>query len=189
MVPMEAGSRVASRRWVLRGGIVAAVFVVALVAWLATRGGGSGSSSEATPAEAGPRIVAPSELGKVAVASDHPVYWAGPMPGTRLELSEGPGGDTVRYLSAGVAPGSGRAKFLAVASYPLPNPRQAIERFAARPGSMVFHAAGRKIVVGKRAPESAYFADPENEVQVEVYDPSPGRALELAGSAKVRPAG
>jgi hypothetical protein len=48
---------------------------------------------------------------------------------------------------------------------------------------------GREIVVNPQTPTSAYFVSPDNAVEVEIYDRSPQRALRLALSSRVRPAG
>lgn len=47
--------------------------------------------------------------------------------------------------------------------------------------------AGSVAVEGEQAPTSAYFAGPDNSVPVEIYDPSPRKALALALSGGVKP--
>lgn len=177
-----------NRRWLLRGGIVALALVVGVVAWLATRDDG-GAPTPATEAE--PRIVTTQELRSIAAVTGHTIYWAGPMPGTSLEATESADGSVrVRYLEEGAEVGEQPAAFLTVGSYPLPDPSGALNGFAKRKGSVVHHSPdGRKVFVNKQKPTSVYFASPDNTVQVEVYDPSPKRALSLALSGQVRPAG
>ena len=170
---------------------VAALVVVGLVIWLATRDSGGGSS-EPAPAEAGtPRIVTVTELQEAVAALGHPIYWAGPISGTELELNElSEGGPRVRYLSEGAEVGEGSAKSLTIGSYPLPDPAKSLQGYAAREGSIVRHAPdGREVVSSEERPASVYFVSPDNKVQVEVYDPtSPHRAMRLALSGRVRPA-
>jgi hypothetical protein len=176
-------------RRLLRGGVVALAVLVALIAWLATRDGGDDSSA---PVETtGPRIVSEAELADAAATSDSPIYWAGPVPGTKLELSElESGGFFVRYLPEAAEPGEGSAGHLTVGSYPLADPARALESFAGRPGSTSRQASdGREVVTSKEQPTSVYFASPDNSVQIEVYDPSPQRAMSLALSGLVQPAG
>ena len=48
---------------------------------------------------------------------------------------------------------------------------------------------GTEFVTTKERPDSVYFAGSDNTVQVEVYDPSPGRAMGLARSGRIVPAG
>lgn len=178
-----------SRRW-LRIAIVVLAVAAALIAWLATQGGDDDKGSGGGSAEAGAaRIVSPAELGDVAATAGHPVYWAGPMPGAELELTELPdGGTQVRYPPEGSEAGEGSVETTTIGSYPLPDPQAQLDGFAKRQGSTVHRAGGREVVVSTERPTSAYFVSPDNSVQVEVYDPSPQRALRLALSAKVRPA-
>ena len=176
------------RPWLLRSAILAIALLVAIVAWLSTRDDGktqSASGVQATPA----RIFSPSELGSLVTGSGHQVYWAGPVPGTRLEGTASANGNvTIRYLTGGAEAGSPRGDFLTVGTYPLPNASAALERLAASPGASARHSAdGTEVVTTKSAPRSAYFTSPEKSLQIEVYDPRPGRALALALSGRVRP--
>jgi hypothetical protein len=161
---------------------------VALVAWLATRDGGSDSSTGL--AEDGPRIVAAAELSDTATTLSQPVYWAGEIPGSELELTELPeGGARVRYLPEGTAAGDDSTEVLTVGSYPVADPGNALEGFAGRPDAIVRHSRdGGEVISSEERPTSVYFVDPENSVQVEVYDPSPERAMRLALSGRVQPA-
>lgn len=179
---MEVGDR----PWLLRGAVLGLALAVGLVAWLATR-----EDDEApAPAEAAEaRIVSEAELPGLGADAGQPVYWAGPMPGAALEatvLAE-QGGVQVRYLEEGTEAGAGS---LTVGSYPLPDPAGAVDNLAAQPGAIVRRSGeGRTVVANAAQPTSVYFASPDNSVQVEVYDPSPARALRLALSPRVRPAG
>jgi hypothetical protein len=180
-------------RRLLRGGVIAVAVAVALIAWLATRGSDESSPEPAPAAEASaPRIVTVDELREVAAKLGQPIYWAGPVAGKELELKElGEGGGTqILYLPNGTEAGQGSAKSLTIGSYPLPNPEKALEGFAERPGSSSRTASdGREVVSSATAPTSVYFTSPDNSVQVEVYDPSPQKAMSLALSGKVEPAG
>lgn len=178
---MEGGNG----RWLLRGAVVALAVVAGLVAWLATREEGGGSTP---PAQGGSRIVSAKELAEVAAGAGHPVYWAGPEPGRSLELIEASAGPQVRYVPAGTEAGREPAASLTIGSYPLPAAAASLRSFAARPGSIVRHGAGgREVVTSAARPTSVYFASPDNRVEVEVYDPSPKRAMSLALSRAVRP--
>lgn len=187
--PAKPAPKQANRSRLLRIGVIAIAIVVALIAWLVTRDSGGGSSEPTTAEEAGPRIVTVDELREVAAKLGQPIYWAGPVKGRELELKElGEGGVQVLYLPEGTEAGGGSVKSLTIGSYPLPDPTAALEGFAKRNGSVVFHASnGRKVVTSKQSPTSVYFASPENSVQVEVYDPSSKRALNLALSGQISP--
>lgn len=169
--------------------MIALAVVVGLVAWMVTRDG-NGDDEAAPPAATDARLIEPAELGNVAATAGHPVYWAGEVEGRQLELTESPeGGVQVRYLEEGTEAGEGPVEALTVGSYPLPDPEQALDAFAELPGAIVRRGEdGRKVVSNNQRRSSVYFVDPDNSVQVEVYDPSPQRAMSLARSGQARPA-
>jgi hypothetical protein len=177
-----------TRKWLLRGGVIALAILVAVGAWIATREGGD--ESPAASLEAAPRIVSATELSEAAADSDTPIYWAGEVAGSELELTElSEGGSQVRYLPQGTGAGGGTTSVLTVSSYPLADPSASLKGFAGRPGAIVREAGdGREVVSSKQTPTSVYFASSDNSVQVEIYDPSPARAMSLALSARVQPA-
>jgi sugar/nucleoside kinase (ribokinase family) len=152
----------------------------------------SGGESESAPAPPQPetRIVSEAELAERAAALGQPIFWAGPVDGTELELEELQGeGVRVRYVPEGSEAGEAPPEALTVGSYLLPNPQEALETFANEPGSATRQGEnGREVVVDTERPTSVYFVDPEDTVQVEVYDPSPEKAMSLALSGKVGPA-
>jgi len=173
----------------LRTGLATLAAVVALIAWLATRGDDSGSGEGAAPVEPTASIVSPAGLAAAAEKLGQPVYWVGSLPGTELELSElAEGGVRVVYLPAGEGGGEGSPAHLTIGSYPLDDPEAALRTFAARPGSIIRHARdGTEVVTSRTRPTSVYFVGAGKAVQVEVYDPSPRRAMRLALSGRVRP--
>lgn len=184
----SAGPLSSDQRWILRGGVIVIAIVIATVAAIASRGG----ESESAPASPQPetRIVNEAELAERAAALGQPIFWAGPMQGTELELEELQGeGVRVRYVPEGTEAGKAPSEALTIGSYLLPNPREALETFASEPGSTARRREdGRIVVVDRERPTSVYFVDPEDTVQVEVYDPSPEKAMSLALSGKVGPA-
>jgi len=173
--------------WLLRGGLIGIAVLIALVTWAVTRG-----DDEGAPALAGEgaRIVSEEELVEAAGRLGQPIYWAGPMDGSEVELEElGEGGVRVRYVPAGSKAGEAPAEALTIGSYLLADPSGALEQFAAEPGAVTERGEnGVEVVTSEEQPTSVYFVDPEDTVQVEVYDPSAGKAMELAVSGKVQPA-
>lgn len=168
---------------------IALALAVGAIVWMATHEGDDGSA--AAPVEPGGRIVGEEELAGLATTAGHPVYWAGPVDGTELEAIERPGGGIlVRYLEDGVEAGEAAAESLAVGSYPIPNPEKALDTLAARPGAIVRRSPEQgEVVTNAASPNSVYFVDPRNRVQVEVYDPSPKGAMSLTLSGQVHPVG
>jgi hypothetical protein len=173
------------RPWLLRGAVIGLALVVGVVSWLATR------DDDGEPVAAEPvaesRVIGESELQGIAAASGHPVYWAGSIAGTTLEATESEDGSIqVRYVEEGAE----SAEALTIGSYPLPDPTAALDSFSEQEGSEIHRSdSGREVVINEQNPTSAYFVSPDNTVQVEVYDPSPERALSLALSERVRPVG
>lgn len=182
------GEVFASRRTLLRVAVIAAAVLVGVIAWVASQGDDESSTTTSPPDS---RVASKAELAETAASSGQPIYWAGPLPETQLELSEVAGGGyQVRYLPEGEESAEVSAEVLTVGSYPLPDPEKALKEFAGRPGSVTRKTKdGREVVTSEERPTSVYFVSSDNSVQVEVYDPSPERALGLALSGQVEPAG
>ena len=172
-------------RWVVLG----VALLVGLVAWLVTRDGDDEEPAPA-PVATEARIVSEEELADVATVAGHPVYWAGPIPDTELEVTEDEEGVRVRYLEEGAEVGNEEVDFLTVGSYPLPDPAKSLEEFGEREGAIVNTGPdGRKLVASEEKESNVYFVSPDNSVQVEVFDPDPERAMEIAESGQVQPVG
>jgi hypothetical protein len=183
-------SLLANRRWLLRGAVVAVAVLAALIAWLATKGGGEGSVQPASQLAPEARVVTPAELQEAAAALGQPIYWAGQVAGMKLELAELAGGGVQVFYVPENGEASNPRLLLTVGSYPLPDPTAALQSVAGRPGAIVRRARdGRKVVSSEGSRTSVYFASPDNSVQVEVYDPSSAQAMSLALSGRVQPAG
>jgi hypothetical protein len=182
------GDKAGSNHRLLRAAVLGLAAVVGLVAWIAD-GDDDGGGAEATAGfEA--KIVSEDELAEIATSSGHAVFWAGPIPGTELEATEGEDGSVqVRYLEEGAAPGEDPAGALTIGSYPLADAVAALEGFAEREGAIVREGGTvGQVVASSEAPNSVYFASLDGSLQIEVYDPSPARATSLALSGRVRPA-
>jgi hypothetical protein len=168
--------------------LAAGVALLALVAGsvVLLLGGGDDDGSRAAGA---PREVSVQELRSAAEAAGHPLYWAGAVPGRRLELTKNARGHLfVRYLPADARVGDDRPAFTTVGTYPQEDAYQAAERSARRRGSTRRDAPGGGIAVWTRdSPTSVYLAYPGSDVLVEIYDPDPERARELVLSGEVGP--
>jgi hypothetical protein len=167
--------------------VVALALGAALFLWLADGSGGS----KPPAATAQPRVLTASALRSLAGAGATPIYWAGPQPGARLELSTEPGGRAyLRYLTAGAGTGAPSADFLTIGTYPVPDPVAALRRLARPAGATLRRAPhGDLALIDPGRPTSVYLAHPGSAYEVEVYDPSPRRALAVALSGAVVPAG
>jgi hypothetical protein len=166
------------------GAVIAVGIGVALVLWLMLKDDGGNKAAKPTGAVA----ASTQELQAVPDSVKHPVYWAGRRAGYTYELSKTARGVYVRYLPPGVAVGDRHAKYLTIASYPYPNAYATLSKAAKTKGAVSSKLAGGGIaVVSAQQPKSVYIAFPSANLQVEVYDPSPQRARQLAFSGRVVP--
>lgn len=170
------------------GAVIAVGALAALLVWyFAIRDTGNGNR----PARTGQGPVATSRSDLVELSNElgRPVYWAGRQPGTTLELTQTQDGNVyVRYLTENATLGSPRPSFLTVATYPVDGARQALEATANERGATTTDLPDGGLAVRRRdAPSSVYLAYPQQDFQIEVYDPDPKRALDLVESGDVRP--
>lgn len=163
--------------------IALAIITGSVAYWLLTRddddeGGG------ATPVAS-----SVSDLRSLARTAGHPVYWAGPMKDVTYELTETGGGNIfIRYLTGAAEIGDTRPLFLTVGTYPLEDAVGALRRTARNEGAVTRKIErGGLAVTNRGQPTSVYFAFPGEDIQIEVFDPNPARALDLATSGDVRP--
>jgi hypothetical protein len=131
-----------------------------------------------------------SEQGLVSLQDQlgHPIYWAG--AGKRLELTRTNQGNVyVRYLKSGAATTKGqRSPYTTISTYPFKDATAGLKAVSKRPGTVVDRSRkGALVVYNKKRPTNVYLARDGENVEVEIYDPSPKRALRLATSGKVRP--
>lgn len=174
--------------WVLLVLLIA--LLAGLLIWQLLGGGGDDDAAEA-PEEApgAPRVVSVEELRGAAASSEVPVYWIGPQGGAELELSEvGEARVYVRYLTDGAEAGDPKPAFLAIGAYRLPNAVAALKANAKRTGTKLRKSArGGLAWQDPDSPTSVYVARPGEDFQIEVYDPTPKAALDVALSPRLRP--
>jgi hypothetical protein len=93
----------------------------------------------------------------------------------------------VRYLPFGVKAGAPKADYLTVATYPFAAAYEALQKVAGGQEKTV--PGGGIALVDAGHPQSVHIAFPGVDYQLEVYHPSPQRALTDALSGDVQPAG
>jgi hypothetical protein len=164
--------------------VVTVALVIAVALWLLLRGGSSFSRS---PVPRGAKAVRISPKGlKTLAAFGIPIYWAGEQPGITYELTKTADNRVfIRYLPAGVPIGSSKP-YLTIGSYPVSNAFTVTSRLAARSGSAPVDVGKSAVAFSSRtSPESVFLAYRGSGVQIEVYDPTRGRARELVASHRV----
>lgn len=176
--------------------VIIAAIVVGLLVWVfAGRDDddGGGESLAALGASlrpgAGPVEVSSGDLTELQRKLNTPVYWAGDQGEGSLELTR-TGDDRVfvRYLDQGASAGDPEPDYLTVGTYPLKNAFDAVERATERNGAIVEDAPdGGVVVTNEDSRTSVYIGYPGEDLQIEVYDPDPERALDLATSGQIEP--
>jgi hypothetical protein len=135
-----------------------------------------------------PTATSVGELRKFASAG-RPVYWMGPPKAGKLEVTRNAKGELyVRYLPPGVKLGDPSASYTTIGTYPSANAFATLSRSGNAKGAMHANAARHGLAVWQRsAATSVYLAYRGTDFLIEVYDPSPRRALALALGRKIQP--
>jgi len=167
------------------GAVVAVAVVAGLVAWLVLRDDGGSSATQTPPP--GALATSPAALAQLAKSLRHPVFWLGPERGVTYEVTQtGNGKVYVRYLPEGVDVGSDKP-YLTVATYPFPNAYGAIRRKTKAKSAVTARIGHRGLALLDNAyPQSVHVAYPGVDYQVEVYDPTPARAMQLVSAGRLR---
>ena len=165
--------------------LIVLLVAVAVVAFLVLRSDDNGSSEPASTH--GPEGISQQGLVDLANSVDHQVWWAGPRAGSRYELTIADNGNIfIRYLAPDTPVGSQEVASLTVGTYPAAgaNLQKAAERPGARTGQT---PDGALVVTNSSNPTSVYIGYPDDDHQVEVYDPDPKTAFDLATSGAIVP--
>ena len=149
-----------------------------------------GGSSSTTGPQGGAVALDENALKQRAAAASGPIYWVGPQSNVTYELTQASDGRAyVRYLPKGVQAGSTK-RYLTVGTYPLENAMAATKVAAQGNGSVTLEVAhGGFGFYNQSTPTNVHLAYPGKNFQIEVFDPSPQRAHQLASSGRLRPVG
>src|SRR3954447_22106351 len=174
------GRRAPTSRRVIAAAAVVVAAAIAVALWLVL--GGRGTATHA-PAQH-PAAASAQRLATVARSIGHPIYWVGPRAGYVYELSRTKDGRVyIRYLPSGVHVGSRSPNYLTVGTYPQRHAFATLQDTAKAQGVRTMRVAGGGLAFQyKGRPTSVYLAYPGSDYQIEVFDPSPARALRLVSS-------
>jgi hypothetical protein len=140
-----------------------------------------------TPAGGGAVSVSPAQLKTLASSLGHAVYWVGREPGVTYELTRTAGGSVyLRYLPHGIRVGT-KKPYLTIGTYPVANSFSVTRRLSRKPGAIPVTIADGVAFYEEARPTNIYLAYRGDDLQIEVYDPSAGRAQELVTSSRIRP--
>jgi hypothetical protein len=185
--PRAGAAAFVRRPAVLIAAAIVLAVVLAIVLWLLLRGGEKPDRARRGPAAA----ASIQRLSAFAGAVGHPVYWAGPQPRFTYELSRTKDGRVyIRYLPPGVKLGNRNPNYLTVGTYPQRDALATLRVAAKKQGARTIHLAGGGLAFQyKGRAKSVYLAYPASDYEIEVFDPSPTRALHLVVSGQVKPLG
>ncbi len=168
-------------------GLVALV-AAGLLVFLGTRLLGDDDDDE----PAVPVALSESELTGAAGELGPTVYWVGPQPAiSEYELTKTDDGRIyIRYLTEGKDAGDPGADFLTVGTYPVPNALTHLQDAEAKGQAKAISKQAGYSVLESASGQSAYVVfDDHPDLEIEIFDPQPGKALELAKSGSLRPLG
>jgi hypothetical protein len=173
----------------LIGSALVLIALVAVGVWLIFNSGSSNPPAQ-TVSPIKPVALSVSGLKTLTATLNQvhgqPIYWAGAKAGFLYELRRSSNGNVyIRYLPRNVAAGAPAPSYLTVATYPFNGAYAALQKVANGKGVAI--PGGGIAVVDTKDPKSIHLAYPNTNYQVEVYDPSPAKALAVASSGTVRP--
>jgi hypothetical protein len=169
--------------------VIAVAIAAGFLVWyfaIRDTGGGENAGSTATAPGSEPVQASVADLVALSRSLGHPIYWAGPQSNARLELTVKQGDVYLRYLTGNAAIGDQTPKFLSIGTYPYPNAYTTIQALAKHSAERSKPVPGGGLAVtSAQTPTSVYVAYPNQDLEVEVYDPSPARALDIATSGAI----
>jgi hypothetical protein len=146
----------------------------------------SSAPAPATPTT--PVATSRTRLRQLTATLGRPIYWLGPIAGSRLELTRTPDGRVyVRYLPRGVTFGT-EAPFLTVATYPVADGLAVTKATAREAGTVRISLPDGGVAFFSRSrPTNVYVAFRGIGEQIEVFDPSARRVHALVAAGRLRP--
>ncbi len=173
-----------NRRSLLR---LVAVLVIALIAglvvWLVVGKSNNSSKSRNTTT-----VVSEQGLQKLVSATGEPVFWVGPEGATRYGVEQRANGQVyVRYLTDKMKPDT--VATLTVGTYPMDNAYAKTLALGKKSGwtRLATGAGGVAAFTSSSLPRNVYLAQPGLDYQIEIYDPTPGRAAALVQAGRALP--
>ncbi|HEX2128812.1 MAG TPA: hypothetical protein VHF58_06305 [Solirubrobacterales bacterium] len=176
----------------LRTGVIIAVAaLVGVLVWVLVVGGDDDAATPAGADATNAVATTPAELASLASELGHPIYWAGAQDDAQLELHRTPRGEVyVRYLTGDAEIGDPRPEYLTVGTYPFPDAHESLSQQAKEDGALTDETPdGGLVLTRETKPTSVYIAFPDRDLQLEIFDPDPARAFDLATSGEIVPVG
>jgi hypothetical protein len=136
-----------------------------------------------------PFVASEQELRRFARALPERAYWAGRRADRRYEVTHTSAGATfVRYLPPEAEVGDGRTRYLTVATYPRRFAFRVLRDAArAREAKTISLPGGGLGVYYRGTPTNVHLAFPGQDVEVEVFSPTKGAAIDLVRRGAIEP--
>jgi len=111
-------------------------------------------------------------------------FWLGPQPGAKYTLNVTAGSQVfIRYLPNGQGLEDISQSFVIVGTYPQANAYAITEAAGAQPNGVTFlNADGAMVYYSKLLPTNVYLAFPNQDYEIEIFDPIDGGALSSAAT-------
>jgi hypothetical protein len=153
-------------------------------------GGGSTAGPAFTQKTSGQLAMTEAELKEAVRTLGVPVYWSGPQQGSLYSLDSRIDGQIfVRYLPDEESASDTTPRFRVIATYTLEDAVEATKAAGQLENGIGFtNADGAAVYYNRLTPTNVYIAFERSKQQIEIFDPAPGVALELAtvpGSIKL----
>ena len=168
--------------------ILITIVITALISVIATFGISSlfsnNSNSTSTEAKTGQIALSEQELKSVVMNLNSVIYWAGPLENAKYTLNvDEAGAAFIRYLPNGEGANDTEKKYLTVATYKVNAAFDAVKAAGnEQDGIGLITADGAAVYYNKNSASNVYLAYPGQDLQIEVFDPTPGRALQLVNT-------
>jgi hypothetical protein len=161
---------------------VAGLIGVLLIVILALDLLGGEEESVARPSDGESVVLTEYDLLSRAGTVQPTPYWVGPRAGTdEFELERDSSGNVyVRYSAEGAGGGERRSESLTVATYPVAEAGQSLEKAARAEGREVTRGDGFALLASADSNSAYVVFDDQPELQVEIYSPLRGEAAALA---------
>lgn len=163
-----------------------ALLVIALIAgivvWLVA--GKSGNSSKSSSEKTA--VASEQGLQKLVSALGETVFWVGPEQGVRYGIEQRSSGQVyVRYLTEKMK--ADTTTTLTIGSYPMNNAYAQTVAWAKTKGWKRLATGVGGVTAYTISSRDVYFVQPDLNYQIEVFDPTPGRAAALVQSGRALP--
>ncbi|MFZ9797287.1 MAG: hypothetical protein ACO3EN_06350 [Candidatus Nanopelagicales bacterium] len=168
--------------------ILITIIITALISVITTFGISSlflnKTNSTSTEARTGQMALSEQELKSVVMNLNSVIYWAGPLENAKYTLNvDEAGAAFIRYLPNGEGANDTEKKYLTVATYKVNAAFDAVKAAGnEQDGIGLITADGAAVYYNKNSASNVYLAYPGQDLQIEVFDPTPGRALQLVNT-------